>query len=92
VIYTKDGTDSEVAIPGSTMVAGTYMHLELVHDGVGGWTASADGGTTAAAVSDIPAGTTDVGLLMRYATPAAGTRAVEIDFISCSYLSASRVP
>lgn len=91
VLQTVNAGRSEVAVPASTMVAGVYMHLELIHDGVGGWTASADGGATVAAVANIPAGTEDVTLLMRYQSPAAGTRQMDLDFINARFLSAGRV-
>jgi hypothetical protein len=91
VLETHDGTSSTVALPTSTLVAGTYMQLQLIHDGAGGWSARADTGTPAVAVANIPDPTSQMQLSLRFMTPTAGTRGLDVDFIHVGFLSAGRV-
>lgn len=82
---------SSVAIPGSTMVAGTFMQLQLTHDGAGLWTATADNGTPATAVATIPSIASEAKLAMKFETPNAGVRVIEVDFVHASCIPTGRV-
>lgn len=82
---------SSITLVGTAPTIGVYQQLDIFHDGVGGWTASIDGGGTVAAVSNIPAGSLDTRVQVSNSSTAAGNRTVFIDFINARFLSPTRV-
>lgn len=80
-LRTDDGSASSYVDTGVPVSTGTWYQLDLAFDG-SQYTLQVDGGTPVAAVSNIPAATTDATFEWKIATPASGSaRRIYLDLI-----------